>query len=85
MPIHLYFHIYFFVYFQGASLVLSWLKKKKNLPAMQETWVQLLDWQILQEKELATHSRFLAWRIHGQTSLAGYIPWGHKSQARACN
>ena len=24
------------------------------------------------------HSSILAWRIHGQRSLVGYIPWGHK-------
>ena len=24
---------------------------------------------------MATHSRILAWRIHGQRSLAGYSPW----------
>ena len=30
------------------------------------------------EKEMATHSSVLAWRIHGQRSLAGYSPWGHK-------
>ena len=27
---------------------------------------------------MATHSSILAWRIHGQRSLAGYSPWGHK-------
>ena len=25
-----------------------------------------------------THSIFLAWEIHGQRSLVGYSPWGHK-------
>ena len=30
------------------------------------------------EKEMAAHSSVLAWRIHGQRSLAGYSPWGHK-------
>ena len=30
------------------------------------------------EKEMATYSRSLAWRIHGQRSLAGYSPWGRK-------
>ena len=25
-----------------------------------------------------THSSILAWRIHGQRSLVGYGPWGHK-------
>ena len=35
----------------------------KNLPAMQETWVQSLDWEDLLEKEKATHSSILAWRF----------------------
>ena len=28
------------------------------------------------EKEMATHSSILAWKIHGQRSLMGYSPWG---------
>ena len=35
----------------------------KNLPAMQETQVQSLGWEDLLEKEMATHSSILAWRI----------------------
>ena len=35
----------------------------KNLPAMQETWVQLLGQEDPLEKEMATHSSILAWRI----------------------
>ena len=35
----------------------------KNLPAMWETWVQFLGREDPLEKELATHSRILAWRI----------------------
>jgi len=35
----------------------------KNLPAMQETWVQSLGWEDPLEKEMATHSRILAWEI----------------------
>ena len=35
----------------------------KNLPAMQETWVQSLDLEDLLEKEMATPSRSLAWKI----------------------
>ena len=30
------------------------------------------------EKKMATHSSILAWRIHGQRTLAGYSPWGRK-------
>ena len=35
----------------------------KHLPAMQETWVRSLGWEDLLEKEMATHSSTLAWRI----------------------
>ena len=35
----------------------------KHLPAMQETWVQSLGWEDPLEKEMATHSSILAWRI----------------------
>jgi len=35
----------------------------KNLPAMQETWVQSLGWEDPLEKGMATHSSILAWRI----------------------
>ena len=35
----------------------------KNLPVMQETWVQTLGWEDSLEKGLATYSRVLAWRI----------------------
>ena len=35
----------------------------KYLSAMQETWVQFLGQEIPIEKEMATHSSILAWRI----------------------
>ena len=35
----------------------------KNLPAMQETWVQSLGGEDPLEKGIATHSSILAWRI----------------------
>ena len=35
----------------------------KNLPVMQEPWVQSLSWEDPLEKEMATHSSILAWRI----------------------
>ena len=35
----------------------------KNMPAMQETQVQFLGWEDPLEKEMATHSNILAWRI----------------------
>ena len=44
----------------GASLVAQLVK---NLPAMQETWVQSLGWEDPLEEEMATHSSVLGWRI----------------------
>ena len=35
----------------------------KNLPAMQETWVQSLDQEDPLEKGVGTHYSILAWRI----------------------
>ena len=35
----------------------------QNPPAMQETWVRSLGWEDPLEKEMATHSSILAWRI----------------------
>ena len=35
----------------------------KNLPAIQETWVQSLDWEDPLEEGMATHSSILAWGI----------------------
>ena len=35
----------------------------KNLPAIQETWVQSLGWEDPLEKGMATHSSILAWEI----------------------
>ena len=35
----------------------------KNLPAMQQTWVQSLIWEDPLKKGMVTHSNILAWRI----------------------
>ena len=35
----------------------------KCLPTMRETWVHTLGWEDLLEKEMATHSSILAWKI----------------------
>ena len=50
----------------------------KNLPAMQETWVQFLGQEDPWEKEIATHTSILSGESHGQRSLAGDSPWGPK-------
>ena len=43
-----------------ASLVVQMVK---NPPAMQETQVQLLDWENSLEKRMAAHFSILAWEI----------------------
>ena len=50
----------------AASLVAQMVK---NLPVMQEIWIQFLGWEVPLEKEMATHSSILAWRI----------PWAQES------
>ena len=45
---------------QWVSLIAQLVK---NLPAMQETQVQFLGREDTQEKEMATHSSILVWRI----------------------
>ena len=45
----------------------------KNLPALQKTQVLSLDQEDLLEKEMATHSSVLAWRIPG-TGEPGGLP-----------
>ena len=35
----------------------------KNLPAMQETWVQSLGWEDPLEEQMVTHPSIFAWRI----------------------
>ena len=49
---------------------------------LQETGVQLLNPDDPPEKEMATHSSILAWRITGTEEPGGYSPWGCKSQTR---
>ena len=50
----------------------------KSLPAMQETWVQSLGWEDPLEKEMATHSSILAWRIPWTEESGGLESTGHK-------
>ena len=43
----------------------------KNPPAMQETRVQSLGWKDPPEKEMATHSSILAWKILQTEDIGG--------------
>ena len=59
-----------------ASLVAQMVK---NLPAMQDSWVQSPGWNDPLEKEMATRPSILAWRIPW-TEEPGRLhsPWGCK-------
>ena len=61
---HTHTHIYTHTYmnFPGYSMV-------KNPPAMQESWLRSLGQENPLEKEMATHSSILAWKI----------PWAEES------
>ena len=52
----------------------------KHLPKMQETWVQSLGWEDALEKDMATHSIILAWKIPWTEELVGYSLRGCKEQ-----
>ena len=50
----------------------------KRLPTMRETWVRSLGAEDLLEKEMATHSSILAWKIPWMEEPVGYSPRGRK-------
>ena len=62
------------VCFKAGSMV----KKKKNPPANAgdtfDPWIR----KIPSKREWQPTPRFLPGKSHGQISLAGYSPWGHK-------
>ena len=62
---------------EGASLVAQMVK---NMPLMQETWVQSLGWEDPLEKGMATHSSTLSVLENSmdKRSLVGPGPWDHK-------
>ena len=50
--------------FLGGSVV-------KNPPAIQETWVRSLGWEVFLEKKMATHYSILSWEIPGTEKPGG--------------
>ena len=67
------------VCFVKASLVAQIVK---SLPAVQETPVQSLGWEDPLEKEMATHSSILAWRIPWTKEPGRLQSIGHKSRTQ---
>jgi len=60
-----------------SSWQILWVQMVKNLPAMWETLVWSLSWEDPLEQGIV----FLTREFHGQWSLVGYSPWGHKESA----
>ena len=70
---------------KGLPRRLSSKKKKKNPPAMQETWgirfnlwVRKISWR----SKWKPTPVFLPGKFHGQRSLVGCSSWGHKESTR---
>ena len=66
----------------GYTLKYSWVslvaQTVKNLPAMWETWVRSLAWEDPWRSKWQATPVFLPGKSHGQRSLMGCSPWGHK-------
>ena len=72
---HMVYQINHFQHFNWTSLVVQRLKR---LPAMWETWVRSLGREYPLEKEMATHSSILPWRIPWTEELGGLQSTGRK-------
>ena len=58
----------------------------KNLPAMQETWVQSLGWEDPLEEGMATHSSIRAWETPWAEEPGRLTStWGHKGRTKLSN
>ena len=62
----------------GASQVVEWVKNSPTMQETQETQVHSLGQEDPLRVDMATHSSIFAMGSHGQRSLVGYSPWGHK-------
>ena len=67
------FCIFFHLWLPWVSLV---VQSVKNMPAVQETWVWFLGQEDPLEKEMATHSSVLAWKILWTEELGWLQPMG---------
>ena len=57
----------------------------KNLPAIQETWVQSLSKEDPLEKGMTTHSNILAWRIPWTEEPSGLQSMGSQTDMTVMN
>ena len=68
--------------FQFSILVAQMVK---NLPAIQETWVQSLSKEDPLEKGMTTHSNILAWRIPWTEEPSGLQSMGSQTDMTVMN
>ena len=68
-------HLFIYWFIIWPSLV-AWTVK--NLPAVQETQVPSLGWEIPWKRQWLRIPVFLPGDFRGQRSLVGHSPWGHK-------
>ena len=64
--------------YTGVSLLAQTVK---NLPAMWETWIRSLGQKDLLEKEMATHSSILDWKIQWTEAPGGLQPAAAAAQS----
>ena len=70
---------------EGIELCWLWLSAKENTSKAgnrQKTRVPSLGLEDPLEQEMATHSKFLFGKFHGQRSLAAYSLWSHRRAGR---
>ena len=71
MYLFVYIYIYTYIHTYMGFLVAQTIK---NLPAMQETWLQSPGWEVPWRREWLPITVLLPGEFHGQWSLAGYSP-----------
>ena len=65
-----------------SDLTVEMAQTVKHLPTMQETWARSLGQEDLLEKEMATHSSILAWKIPRTEEPGRLQPMGSQSRIR---
>ena len=67
--------------------LIYWVQTVKNPSAMRKNWVQSQGWEDPLEKEMATHSSILAWRIPWieEPGMDRGVHGVAKSQTRLCS
>ena len=71
--------------YMTTGLFINLAQRLKHLPAMWETWVQVLGWEDPLEKEMSIHSSTLAWKIPWTEEPGGLQSMGSQSRTQLSN